>query len=411
MRGTWLWLWLILSASIACSGGPTKTTPTTTTSKQAPLSAKDIVASSSPAIVVVESGDGVGTGFIIDKSGLIVTNLHVVSGKQQIKIKLHGGEVYPVSAIAGMDRGRDLALLRISPTKPLPALRLGDSDAMAAGDQIVAIGNPLGYFEYSVSSGLVSQIRAICTPQQVARHDQNLTRFQELAAKPQRTAQEDAELSDLGCSQELKILQISAPISQGSSGGPLFNQYGEVIGITTAIITAGQNINLAIPGNYLKPMVARGESISLADFAKTTGGEGRTPDAGARIDRQVPDHPVSVLDGCSRTEIADVVKSIWQAIEVGAPLYNAGNVEACYRIYEGTATKYERDAPCKGVKTAFGDGLLRANAIAPKSTDAAEVSAAYRTKAWAMRDTFDGLIAVAEKWAKANQGSSPPKPK
>ena len=76
--------------------------------------------------------------------------------------------------------------------------------------------------------------------------------------------------------------------------------------------------------------------------------------------------------------------------ESGAPLYNAGNTEACFRIYEGTATKWEHDSPCKGVSRAFGDGLLRAQAL--KS---------YKEKAWAMRDTFDGLTVVAEKWARA----------
>jgi S1-C subfamily serine protease len=391
--------WPLLSVCLACSG-----TTRTASPKRAPLSAADIAKLSSPAIVFVEAGDGVGTGFIIDKSGLIATNLHVVRGKNDIKVKLFGGEIYPVMDIAGVDSARDLALLRIRPAKVLPALRLGDSDAMAAGDQVVAIGNPLGVFENSVSSGLVSQVRPVCTPAMVAQHNQHLARFDELNAKSRRTPQEEAELSDLQCSQELKILQISAPISQGSSGGPLFNQYGEVVGITTAIITAGQNINLAIPANYLKPIVAQRATISLEEFAKKTAEVSESsgpPEDGVKIERKIPDHPVSVLDGCSRDQIAEVVKSIWDAIEVGAPLYNAGNVEACYRIYEGTATKYEQNAPCKGIKAAFGDGLLRAGSID-----------SYKAKAWAMRDTFDGLIAVAEKWAKLNQGSfTPPKKK
>jgi len=396
MRGSSFWLLLAVSLA-ACSG-----TTRTATPKRVPLSATDIAKRSSPAIVFVETGEGVGTGFIIDKSGLIATNLHVVRGKKEIRVKLFGGDVFPVMNIAGIDAARDLAVLRIQPTKVLPELRLGDSDAMAAGDQIVAIGNPLGVFENSVTSGLVSQVRPVCTPAMVVQHNQHIARFDELNAKARRTLQEDAELSDLQCSQELKILQISAPISQGSSGGPLFNQFGEVIGITTAIITAGQNINLAIPANYLKPIVARRTTISLDEFARKTAelSESGAPDDGIKIDRKVPDHPLSMLDGCSRDQIAEVVKSIWDAIEVGAPLYNAGNVEACYRIYEGTAAKFEQNAPCKGVKTAFGDGLLRAGAIE-----------SYKAKAWAMRDTFDGLIALAEKWAKANQSSMPPKKK
>lgn len=396
----------MLLLAVACSGSA----KTSSTGPKKPLTPKDIVQQSSPAIVRVEvgSGDvgGTGTGFIVDGSGLIATNFHVVRGNKDIRVKLYGGDVYPVAAIAGIDPGRDLALLRIQTPKPLPTVKLGDSDAMSAGDQIIAIGNPLGVFDYSVSSGLVSQVRPVCTADMVALHRPKVARLEELLQKAKRSQEEELEAEQLAratlCSQELTILQISAPISQGSSGGPLFNERGEVVGVTTAIITAGQNINLAIPGNYLKPMFARPEAISLDEFAKKTGG-GDVPDdgGGGKIERLVPDHPLAVLDGCKREEIADLVASIWQAIEVGAPLYNQGNHEACFRIYEGTATKYEKDAPCKGVKTAFADGLLRASTLE-----------SYKLKAWAMRDTFDGLLKVADKWAAANnQSIKPPKKK
>src|SRR5262245_19018138 len=128
------------------------------------MTAKDIVQQSTDAIVRIEagekdgSGEKVGTGFIIDKSGLIATNLHVISGSAEVKVKLHDGTPYKVAMIAGVDPGRDLAILRITPTKPLKTVRLGDSEQMSAGDQIVAIGNPLGVFDYSVSSGLISQV-------------------------------------------------------------------------------------------------------------------------------------------------------------------------------------------------------------------------------------------------------------
>ena len=382
----------LVMLSFACGGAPPRAPV-----QSRPLTAKDIVARSSPAIVFVEVGDGdvrqTGTGFILEKSGLIATNFHVVRGNKAIRVKLYGGDVYPVMQIAGVDPARDLAVLRIRPTKALPTLPLGDSSAMVAGDQIVAIGNPLGVFDYSVSSGLVSQVRPLCTHAMVALHNKNVARYEELATKPTRSQDETDELAKLGCPQELTILQISAPISQGSSGGPLFNQNGEVIGVTTAIITAGQNINLAIPGNYLKPFITRPGAISLDDFAtQTTETDAR--DDGPKVVREVPEHAMSVLDGCNREQLVELVSSIWSAIEVGAPLYNRGDIEACFRIYEGTATKYaERDAPCKGVKTAFAEGLKRANTMA-----------SYKLKAWAMRDTFDGLLKVAEKWSATSPG-------
>ena len=106
-----------------------------------------------------------------------------------------------------------------------------------------------------------------------------------------------------------------------------------------------------------------------------------------------------MFDGCKAEEIEDVVRQIGDAIENGAPLYNEGKHEACFRIYEGTAVKYEHDAACAGVRSAFGDGLLRASGLKT-----------YKEKAWAMRDTFDGLIDVARRWVdKHPQGPRPGK--
>jgi serine protease Do len=397
-------------AAAAC-GGPKNTTGTATPTKKA-LTAKEIVNLASPAIVFIDVGDGdargSGTGFILDKTGLIATNFHVVRGQKAIKVKLYGGEVYTVTGIAGIDPGRDLAVLKIQPTKALPTIRLGDSDQMSAGDQVITIGNPLGVFDYSVSSGLVSQVRPVCTNDMVEYALKNRPRLEELAAKAQKSRLNEQERDEVGkllCTQELKYFQISAPISQGSSGGPLFNQSGEVVGVTTAIITAGQNINLAIPTNYLKPIVARGEAMSLDEFAKKTKDEDAAPAApGDKIDRKVPDHATKLLDGCTGDQIIEVENQIWDAIGVGAPLYNKGEIEACFRIYEGLATKLEQTPPCKGIKTAFGDGLLRINTLDYKGTDKTELAKSWKLKAWAMRDTFDGILKVGRKWRDEHPG-------
>jgi serine protease Do len=384
---------LVALAGIAGCGTPKPP------AQPAALTAKDIVKSSTPAIVRIQAGDHLGTGFILDRAGVVATNLHVVAGVAEIQVKLFTGEVYPVMQIVGVDLARDLALLRIVPAKPLPVLTLGDSDAMTAGDAIYTIGNPLGVFDYSVTNGLVSARRPICEPH----------RRQLLLLKTDRTPDESRELEELrDCTQELTVLQISAPISQGSSGGPLFNQAGEVVGVTTAIITASQaqSINLAVPTNYLKPMLAQPGAISLDDFARATRSpdqRGQPDDDGIVIVRKVPNHPITVFDGCGETDLRDVVTSIEQAIESGAPLYNLKTpqgYEACYRIYEGTATKYEHDAACAGVRTAFGDGLLRASSMQ-----------SYKEKAWAMRDTFDGLTDVAGRWMQAPHATPKKKPK
>jgi serine protease Do len=343
------------------------------------LTAKDIVQRASPAIVRIEAGaEKIGTGFILDKTGVVATNLHVVVGEAAIKIKLSDGSQYPVTQIDGLDPARDLALLQIRAGKDLPTLHLGDSSAMSAGDQVVAIGNPLG-FDNSVTSGLISQVRPICGP---------------------------ADIAAKKCSQELTVLQISAAISPGSSGGPLFNQYGEVVGVTTAIITAGQNFNLAVPGNYLKPLVAQRIAMTPDQFAKETqeADEHRHRERAdskfnGDIQRHIPLHEVTVFDGCKLEDIEDIVNQIGEAIETGAPLYNEGKHEACFRIYEGTAVKFEHDAACAGVRSAFGDGLLRASGLS-----------SYTEKAWAMRDTFDGLLDAARRWADKHPQPAPRPP-
>jgi len=347
---TWRsWIAIVALAASACSG----------TSRPPPrsrLTPKQIFEKSESAIVRIEAGHAkVGTGFAVEPSGIIATNLHVVAGESEVVVELLDGRKFPVKQVLAFDMTRDLALLDLGLAKPMPFLPLGDSDAVSPGDPVVAIGNPLGVLSYTVSDGLISSVR---------------------------------KLGD-----ELTVLQISAPISQGSSGGPLFNQFGEVIGVTSAIIPSGQNINFAIPSNYVKSMVVRSEQLSMQEFASKTKefAEREARDDGPRISRAVPTHELSIFSGCSPEQIADMALAIEQAIKVGAPLYNKGEIEACFRIYEGTAVKFERDSRCRGISTAFKDGLARAAKLDT-----------YKEKAWAMRDTFDGLLNVAERWVQAN---------
>lgn len=340
---------LVIVALMAGCGSTQKSSNHTT------QTARDIIDRSSPAIVRIEAGEAkVGTGFIIGSDGLIATNLHVIEGESNIRVKLFKDPTeYSATVIVGVDKSHDLALLRIKTKKALPTLRLGDSSAVSAGDRVYAIGNPLGVFDYSITDGLISQVRPL--------------------------------------SEDLTILQISAAISQGSSGGPLFNQFGEVIGVTTAIITQGQAINLAVPANYLRPMMKQPIQMSLTEFANTTK-ESPAPgeDDGGPIERHIPEHPVTIWKGCEEKDMEDVLRSIGDAISIGAPLYNRGTpegFEACFRVYEGASLKFQKSAPCPGVQKAFDDGLTRAGTLQ-----------SYKQKAWALRDTFDGLINAFGRW-------------
>nr|HEX4314560.1 S1C family serine protease [Kofleriaceae bacterium] len=340
---------------------------------QGPLTAKDIYERSVPAIVRIDvedpRGSRVGTGFIVDARGLIATNLHVVGGSDKIKIKLSDGREYDVREVFAFDEARDLALLEIHAPAALPTLKLGDSDKLIPGDPIVAIGNPRG-FDDTVSEGLISSVRVFCTPEQAA------------ASQCPKTNNID-----------MKYLQISAPISQGSSGGALFNQAGEVVGVTTGIIDDAQAINIAMPGNYLRRLLAKPAQMAVAQFASVTHApdEDTKDEEPAKIIRIDPGLTDVVYDGCGQAEVVQLVEDIEKAIESGAPLYNTRTkqgYEACYRIYEGTALKWKDGGKCKAVATAFEAGLARTTTLQT-----------FNEKAWALRDTFDGLINAAKMWA------------
>lgn len=329
-----------------------------------PLEPAQIARQSIPAIVRVEArssqGQGVGTGFVLTADGRVATNLHVIGGATEIEVVLRDGTRLQVEHIAAADPARDLAVLDVRPASALPTLPLGDSDVVVAGEPVIAISNPLGVLDYSVSDGLVSSVREI--------------------------------------NPELTVLQISAPISQGSSGGPLFNRYGEVIGVATFIAGAGQNLNFGIPSNYLRPLVTRDERISPEALAEALARQfGSAPQAtGGRIERRVPHHDLAILDGCSDDSLTRVVDELSQAIGAGAPLYNQGNHEACYRIYEGTAMRLERELACPGLRDALGQGLLRASTLD-----------GFTAKAWAMRDAFDGMLEVVSRKSGAPAQSDP----
>lgn len=184
------------------------------------LAVSDIYAMYSSSIVSIKTKDkagkgiGLGSGFIVSRDGLIVTNSHVVESSYRAEVKA-GDRVFTEVYLVRNFPDIDMAILKIE-ARDLSPLVIGDSDELVSGQVIVALGNPLG-FEQSVSSGIISSIRS---------------------------------------KGNMKLIQMTAPISPGSSGGPLFNEYGEVIGITTvASFFWAQNLNFAIPINYLKKTI------------------------------------------------------------------------------------------------------------------------------------------------------------
>ena len=162
-----------------------------------------------------------GSGFIINKDGYIVTNDHVVRDAETIQVKLSNESVYSGKVI-GSDPKTDIAVIKINAKEPLPAAVFGDSSKLQVGQWAIAIGNPFG-LDRTVTVGVVSATGR----------------------------------SNMGIETYEDFIQTDASINPGNSGGPLLNIYGEVIGINTAIVAAGQGIGFAIPVNMAKQVVTQ----------------------------------------------------------------------------------------------------------------------------------------------------------
>ncbi|MDB5527737.1 MAG: HtrA protease/chaperone protein [Devosia sp.] len=181
----------------------------------------------------MQQATSLGSGFIISADGYIVTNNHVIDGAEEIQVYLTDGRRLPAK-LAGHDDKTDLAVLKIESPMPLPFVQFGDSDSAQVGDWVMAIGNPFG-LGGSVTLGIVS------------------ARNRDIEAGPYDN-----------------FIQTDASINQGNSGGPLFDMYGKVVGINTAIIARGGSslgIGFAVPGNLAAPVVRQ-----LTEFGETRRG-------------------------------------------------------------------------------------------------------------------------------------------
>ncbi len=347
--------WLVVIALAGCarpgaSPPPAAATPTAA-AQQAPskplaLSPADIAAHATPAIVSVRAGNSLGTGFIVRADGWVATNFHVVRGATEISVVFSDHRELPVVEIMNANRLHDLVILRVE-ARGLPVLAVGNSDAVRPGDSVLAIGHPLG-LEDTVSNGLISAVRHVHAG--------------------------------------LDVLQVSAPIAPGSSGGPLFNDQGEVIGVATAFMSSGQNLNFGLPSKYVTELVDNPRPISMVLFSAAMAAlqnQAAQSQAHNQPPRQIPHHELSALNGCSDADKILIAKTLQGAIEVGAPLYNDGKLAACYQIYEGAAADITQRLPvaCRGPKAALSEGRTRA----AKLVDPGE-------QAWAMRDSFDGML-------------------
>ncbi len=211
---------------VTTSATPAPDPPATsgTDSDDGAVSVQQIVRDASPGVVLVEHQQGLGSGFLIDREGHILTNEHVVDGAKRVTVTYSDGTTQDAKVLAE-DPTIDLAVLEVetppASAKPLP---LGQSRDLTVGDPVVAIGNPLG-FERTATTGIVSAVkRQICSPNQSAIAN---------------------------------AIQTDAAINQGNSGGPLLDRRGRIIGINSQIVSQGggfEGIGFAVPIDTVRPV-------------------------------------------------------------------------------------------------------------------------------------------------------------
>jgi S1-C subfamily serine protease len=201
----------------------------------AKLTTAQIAERATPSVVIVENfnEDGEkaaqGSGYVFSGDGIIITNYHVIRGAKSLNVKVPGSEPYRVDSVLGYEIDHDLAALQVSGSS-LPALLTETIEEPKVGDRVVAIGAPLG-LESTVSEGIVSALR------------------------------------DAGA---MHIIQTTASISPGSSGGPLLNEYGKVIGLTTSTVRDGQSLNFVVSARHVSELLSRRQPMSLEEMLSQT---------------------------------------------------------------------------------------------------------------------------------------------
>ncbi|UQA58077.1 S1C family serine protease [Polyangium aurulentum] len=307
------------------------------------------------AVVTVKASKSLGSGFGVTDEGWVVTNLHVVAGEKDIKVVLADGKERPATAVIAYDDKHDLALLRVS-GMPM-ALSVGESAEVGLGDEVVVIGNPLG-LQSTVSNGIVSGGRQF--------------------------------------EKDFEVLQITAPIAPGSSGGPLIDAHGQVIGVVVATFRGGQNLNFAVPAHYLRELLMaalkQNDPSTLEAFAAETKAfaeppppaDGPAPAAPVPAPATASEDTGRIVDGCTQADRKLVEQVVGEAVDAARPLCDAKRFGPCRQLLWGASADLETklSAGCKGPK-----GMLIGGRATAESGDSA-------AQAKAMRALFDALLAT-----------------
>jgi len=296
------------------------------------------------AIVVLELERAYGLGFVAP-NGRIVTNFHVVANERAIVAHLADGRRLPVQSVCALDMKRDLAVLDVGLLDAQPV--------RGSGPRLAEEGQRVFIFGLVPSEDRVRWVEAKLGPAQV-----------------------------LG--PGFSVYALSGAIPPDASGGPLIGSDGAVLGVVTMAEGDDGMVALGVPWKHVEPLMPLNQQLPLAVLQRNRRG----------VTRQIPQHPLSLLEGSNLAGLEATTRAIAGAIQEGAPAYNEGDIEKCFRLYQSVAKNLiDSRTDCPGVQTALRDGLKRAGGLADVDH-----------QAWAMRDAFDGLLSVIEKYMRTRLG-------
>jgi hypothetical protein len=310
---------------------------------------EDLAALVAPSLVALEGEGGRGMGFVVSEGGLVVTTLHVALTTAASEVRYADGRVRRIHAVSGIDPKRDIAVLRTD-ARDTPILPNGPERLLDVGARVFVIADEKTALERRVST-----------------------------------------VQPMGEGFTLYILG-GALLPEEASGAPIVDERGALLAMAARARGPSGVLSVGVPRRHLEPVISANERIPMALLRKLAK---KRP-----VERRVPQHPVSMLGGCVPAGLEAIRAAITGAIEEGAPAYNNGDVELCYQVYAECAQRLIAErSDCPGAQRALGDGLARAEAL----TD-------VDAQAWVLRDTFDGVLSVIERWFALPPESRPSSP-
>jgi len=309
----------------------------------------DIPALVAPSLVALEGEGGRGMGFVVSEGGLVVTTLHVALTTAATEVRYADGRIKKIHAVSGIDPKRDIAVLRTD-ARDTPILPNGPERLLDVGARL-----------FIVPDGATLIERRVATVQPMG---------------------EGFTLYILG----------GGLVPEEASGAPIVDATGALLAMAARARGPSGVLSVGVPRKHLDLVISANERIPMALLRKLAK---KRP-----VERRVPQHPVSILGGCAPSGLEAIKAAIAGAIEAGAPAFNNGDVAQCYQVYSECAQRLIAErSDCPGAQRALGDGLARAEAL----TD-------LDAQAWVLRDAFDGMLSVIERWFALPPESRPSSP-